>query len=185
MVETKITPLYVKTLAQKFDFGTILYLDFTKKSIFSVGCLPDCTALLTLDLSNNNIQGVSGLEKCVHLKMLKLSYNKIANASVLSTGQTGGLIKLQRLELQGNKISEIKNLPEGLPLLEVLYLQEFNQDGMNPICETLGGYRKRIYQVFPKLRALDGNRKATEYIDLTEALPDMDEEESSYNVRDC
>jgi hypothetical protein len=55
MVETKITPLYVKTLAQKFDFGTILFLDISNKSVFSIGCLPECTALLTLDISHNNI----------------------------------------------------------------------------------------------------------------------------------
>jgi Leucine-rich repeat (LRR) protein len=54
--------------------------------------------------------------------MLKLSYNKISNASVLAAGQTGGCINLQRLELQGNKINDLKNLPEGLPSLEVIYL---------------------------------------------------------------
>ena len=122
MQETKITPLYVKTLAQKFDFGTILYLDIAGKNIFSIGCLGECNALMTLDLSHNSIQGISGLEKCTNLKMLKLSYNKISNASVLTAGQTGGLISLQRLELQGNKIAEVKHLPEGLPNLEVLYL---------------------------------------------------------------
>ena len=53
MSETKITPLYVKTVAQKFDFNTILFLDLAKKNIFSVGCLPECENLLTLDLSGN------------------------------------------------------------------------------------------------------------------------------------
>ena len=37
--------------------------------------------------------------------------------------------------------------------------------------------------MFPKLRALDGNRKACEAINLPEAIPDMDEDESSYNVK--
>ena len=31
--------------------------------------------------------------------------------------------------------------------------------------------------MFPKLRALDGNRKACEAINLPEAIPDMDEDE--------
>ena len=53
MSETKITPLYVKTVAQKFDFNTILFLDLSKKNIFSIGCLPECENLLTLDLSGN------------------------------------------------------------------------------------------------------------------------------------
>jgi len=33
MVETKLTPLYVKTQAQKFDFKTIFLLDLKQKNI--------------------------------------------------------------------------------------------------------------------------------------------------------
>ena len=94
MAETKLTPLYVKTLAQKFDFGTILFLDIAGKNIYSIGCLPELENLLTLDLSNNNISGVTGLEKCKSLKMLKLSYNKVSNAAMLAGGSSGGCTML-------------------------------------------------------------------------------------------
>ena len=66
--------------------------------------------------------------------MLKLSYNKVSNATALASGSHGGCQALQRLELQGNKLTDIKNLPEGLPNLQVLYLQEFDGSGQNPIC---------------------------------------------------
>ena len=99
MAETKITPLYIKTCSQKFDFLTVLYLDLSRKNIFSIGCLPELENLLTLDLSHNNLQGVSGIEKLKNLKMLRLSNNKISNTMVLSGGPTGGLTNLVRLEM--------------------------------------------------------------------------------------
>ena len=76
----------MKTVAQKFDFNTILFLDLSKKNIFSIGCLPELENLLTLDLSGNQLSGITGLEKCRQLKMLKLSYNKVSNAAPLVSG---------------------------------------------------------------------------------------------------
>lgn len=37
MAETKVTPLYVKTVAQKFDFKTIFLLDLSKRNITAIG----------------------------------------------------------------------------------------------------------------------------------------------------
>lgn len=53
MAETKLTPLYVKTYAQKFDYNTIFFLDLKERNIFNVGAIADCHNLQTLDLSKN------------------------------------------------------------------------------------------------------------------------------------
>ena len=51
--ETKLTPLYLKTYAQKFDFKTIFFLELKERNILSIGSLGECTNLLTLNLANN------------------------------------------------------------------------------------------------------------------------------------
>ena len=77
MVETKLTPLYIKTFTEKFDFMTIFFLDLKNKGIVSLGAISDCRNLMTLDLSRNMIQSLSGIEQCIELKFLNLSFNKI------------------------------------------------------------------------------------------------------------
>jgi hypothetical protein len=52
-METKLTPLYVKTASQKFDFKTIFTLDLKSKKILAMGALSECTNLVSLDLSRN------------------------------------------------------------------------------------------------------------------------------------
>lgn len=44
-METKLTPLYVKTQAQKFDFKTIFLLDLNKRNIISIGAIAECANL--------------------------------------------------------------------------------------------------------------------------------------------
>jgi len=85
MTETKLTPLFVKTVAQKFDFKTIFLLEISNRNIAAIGAVQDCLNLITLDLSRNNLTNVNGLEKCVNIKILNLSYNKITTAAALST----------------------------------------------------------------------------------------------------
>jgi Leucine-rich repeat (LRR) protein len=181
MAETKITPLYIKTISQKFDFMTVFFLDLSKRNIFSVGVLGELENLLTLDLSNNNLQGISGLEKCKNLKMLRLSHNKISNTVALSSGSSGGCVNLQRLELQGNKIQGTENLPDSLPNLEVIYLQEFDLSSPNPVCKKFS-YEKDVYKRLPKLRCLDGNRKAVKMeVKMDETIPEMDLDDYEYD----
>jgi hypothetical protein len=47
--------------------------------------------------------------------------------------------------------------------LKVLYLQEFNGTGQNPICTSLKGnaLRKKVFEIMPKLRGLDGYRQSS------------------------
>ena len=83
MAETKLTPLYIKTYAQKFDFKTIFFLDLKQRNIFAVGAIADCANLQTLNLAGNQISGVTGLDKCLDLRFLDLSYNKITQVVAL------------------------------------------------------------------------------------------------------
>jgi Leucine-rich repeat (LRR) protein len=54
-METKLTPLYIKTFAEKFDFQTIFFLDLKSRAIVSLGAIAECKNLQTLDLSRNMI----------------------------------------------------------------------------------------------------------------------------------
>ena len=43
--ETKLTPLFLKTYAQKFDFNTIFFLDLKERNISGIGAISDCAKL--------------------------------------------------------------------------------------------------------------------------------------------
>ena len=174
--ETKLTPLYLKTYAQKFDFKTIFYLDLKERNIAQIGAITDCTNLQTLNLSHNMIGSITGLETLVDLKFLDLSYNKIQQISALEP-----LRKLQKLELQGNRILDAKSFPP-LAELRVLYFQEFLMTGTNPICQQ-NGYRDKVIKIFPKLLALDGVRKAVPMnCTMVEAIPAEEEVKAEYDT---
>jgi len=44
-METKLTPLYIKTAAEKFDFMTIFFLDLKNKGVISLGAISECKNL--------------------------------------------------------------------------------------------------------------------------------------------
>ena len=91
------------------------------------------------------------------------------------------LVHLQRLEAHGNKIKDVKDLPE-LENLEVLYLQDFEMTSPNPICSQ-STYKAQVYKIYPKLVALDGYRKAVgEIVSMKDALPEIRDENISYRV---
>ena len=75
--DRKLTPLFLKTYAQKFDLESIFLFDLSRKGIPNVGSLPECTNLIILDLSHNSLMLISGLESLVNLKQINLSYNKL------------------------------------------------------------------------------------------------------------
>ena len=82
--------------------------------------------------------------------------------------------KLQRLELQGNRITDVKSFPQNLDL-QILYLQEFDMSGQNVLC-SMPGYESKVYKIFPKLKALDGNRKNVPMnYNMREALPEEED----------
>lgn len=94
MVERKITPLYIKTVTQKFDLMTVFLLDLSKKGIQGIGSLPECGNLLMLDLSGNSISVLTGIEALLNLKYINLSFNKLVQIDALK-----GCAALERLEL--------------------------------------------------------------------------------------
>ena len=101
------------------------------------------------------------------MRLLDLSFNKIQNASALDKCKN-----LEKLELQGNKISDFKNLPLGLQNLRTVYFQEFEMHSGNPIC-NMAGYDEKIYKIFTGLLALDGYRKSVKMdCNMKEALPE-------------
>ncbi len=63
--DSKLTPLYLKTVSQKFDLNTIFNLDLSNSGITSIGSLCECANLLMLDLSNNRISLLNGIGNCV------------------------------------------------------------------------------------------------------------------------
>ena len=98
---------------------------------------------------------------------MNLSYNKIQQISALEP-----LKKLQKLELQGNRIQDTKSFPQGNTQLRVLYFQEFVMTGTNPICQ-MAGYSDKVFKIFPSLLALDGVRKSVEMsCTMQQALPE-------------
>ena len=175
--ETKLTPLFLKTYAQKFDFKTIFFLDLKNRSISAIGAITDCANLQTLNLAHNNIQSIVGLDSCIELKLLDLSYNRIQQVGSLATCK-----KLQKLDLQGNRISDIKSFPDSLTQLRTLYLQEFVMSGANPICDG-PAYREKVFDKYPNLLALDGVRKSTPMnCNMIEAIPAEEEVQVDYDT---
>ena len=56
-----------------------------------------------------------------------------------------------------------------------MYLQEFDKSGANLVC-NMTGYEAKIYKIFQKLKALDGNRKSVPMnYNMKEALPPEEE----------
>ena len=109
-----------------------------------------------LDLSNNQINIITGIDSLINIKHLNLSYNKLTQVDSLK-----GCVALEKLELQGNQIKDTRTFESaapGLGNLRILYLQEFNQTAANPVCGTKA-YRKRMIEILPKLKALDGYRE--------------------------
>ena len=98
-----------------------------------------------------------------------MSYNKVQTIQNLEK-----CTKLSRLELQGNRIVDVKSFPQELEIT-ILYLQEFDRSGANLVCNS-PGYEIKVYKIFSKLKALDGNRKNVPMnYNMKEALPAEDD----------
>ena len=95
MAETKLTPLYLKTVACKFDLETVFMLELKEKNIQGgIGSLGECKNLIHLDLSHNRVTMLSGLDNCINLKILDLSYNRLTTIDPVK-----GCVLLEKLWL--------------------------------------------------------------------------------------
>ena len=167
MAEQKLTPLFLKTVSQKFDLETIFLINLSDKGIMGgVGSLGECTNLMHLDISKNRLTMLTGIEGCINLRVLDLSFNKLTTIDALK-----GCINIERLDLQGNLIKDCKPIDRISPYLtklKNLYLQEFTGENGNPCCWTKA-YRPAIKAAFPDLSSLDGQRLgAGELLDMKE-----------------
>ena len=97
---------------------------------------------------------LSGIDTLLKLRVLDLSHNKLTTIDAVKP-----LASLERLDLQGNMIKDVKALERvgpSLTGLTILYLQDFDGNSQNPCCYHKG-YRATILNSFGKnLKALDG-----------------------------
>ena len=116
MADKKLTPLFLKTAAEKFDLETIFILDLKDKNIQGgIGSLGECTNLMHLNLSRNRITMLTGMDLCVNLTILDLSFNKLSSIDALK-----GCINLDTLDLRGNMIKDLKPIERIAPSLQKL-----------------------------------------------------------------
>jgi len=167
--ETQLTKEYLKSIGNKYDLEIIHILDLSKSGIRSLGSLPDCTNLAILDLSHNQLKSVKGIESLTKLKVLNLGYNQINSLEPLRV-----LLELEELNLQENKIETYQMLDpiKKLTNLQYLKLQEFGQQGQNPLCKA-DKYRRAMLDMFPTLFSLDGHRRHNPMIELDEKTKEI------------
>jgi len=152
--EKRLTPLFLKTISQKFDLAIIFFLNVSNFNLPGIDSLVECQNLLILDISGNVLTSLQGFDALTKLKKLNVAYNKI---SVLDPIKA--LKELEVFEAQGNSISEIEqvNSVRNLPRIRSIYFQEFDYSGQNPICRN-SDYRETVKTINPRLKSLDGHR---------------------------
>ncbi|KAF4759586.1 hypothetical protein FOZ63_007171, partial [Perkinsus olseni] len=92
--------------------ASITSMDLSHNLITNLRGFAKFTGLVELRLSGNRVKGLDGcLDGLVHLKRLDLSYNRLT--SLEDAGSSlGNLLGLERLELQGNNISQLLGLQQ-------------------------------------------------------------------------
>ncbi|KAF4753469.1 hypothetical protein FOZ62_022527 [Perkinsus olseni] len=92
--------------------ASITSMDLSHNLITSLRGFAKFTGLVELRLSGNRVKSLDGcLDGSVHLKHLDLSYNRLT--SLEDAGSSlGNLLALERLELQGNNISQLLGLQQ-------------------------------------------------------------------------
>ncbi|XP_053571880.1 leucine-rich repeat and coiled-coil domain-containing protein 1 [Bombina bombina] len=131
------------------------YLDLSSNLITKIEGLDSLPCLHSLNLSCNKLIRVEGLEKLLNLKKLNLSYNRIHDLSGLISLH-GRNHQLSHLYLHSNCINNIEHALECVVGFNSLLYVSFEQSGKgNPICNA-AGYREKILQNLPQLKALDG-----------------------------
>lgn len=92
--------------------NSITSMDLSHNLITSLRGFAKFTGLVELRLSGNRVKSLDGcLDGLAHLKHLDLSYNRLT--SLEDAGSSlGNLMALERLELQGNSISQLLGLQQ-------------------------------------------------------------------------
>uniref|UniRef100_A0A8C8RYI3 Leucine rich repeat containing 61 n=1 Tax=Pelusios castaneus TaxID=367368 RepID=A0A8C8RYI3_9SAUR len=166
----RITAQLLKAKTGEFDLESILLLKLRGLGISDLGCLGECTSLEWLDLSSNAIVHLGPLASLKSLAVLDLSDNRVCNLEPLSACEN-----LQRLNVAGNLLSGLQQLQclGGLRRLESLRLCDPRGRLSNPLCAS-GAYRSALPDLFPALKAIDGERVSGRGSDLYQLCKDLD-----------
>ncbi|KAF1596988.1 UNVERIFIED_CONTAM: Leucine-rich repeat-containing protein 61, partial [Eudyptes robustus] len=166
----RITPQLLKASTGEFALESILLLRLRGRGIAHLGCLGDCANLEWLDLSGNAIAQLGPLAALRSLAVLNLSQNRVASLEPL-----GSCRNLQSLNLAGNLVSSLQQLRclTGLRRLESLRLRDPLARLANPLCAA-PAYRPALADMFPGLKAIDGERVTGRGSELYRLCRDLD-----------
>ncbi|XP_054674407.1 uncharacterized protein LOC129203633 [Grus americana] len=122
------------------------------------------------DVSGNAIAQLGPLAALKALTVLNLSRNRIASLEPL-----GSCHNLQSLNLAGNRVSSLQQLRclTGLRRLESLRLRDPLARLANPLCAA-PAYRAALADMFPGLKAIDGERVSGRGSELYRLCRDLD-----------
>jgi len=153
--DTQITPLYLKTLCNKFEVETIFILNISNQSVSSLGNIDECINLMMLDASSNGIKDITPLQKLTKLQVLKLGKNFVTSIDPLKD-----MTKLVQVDMHGNQVKNMKSLSclSQNKWLTTVYFQLLNGTFKSPICEETN-YRETVFDVIKSLKRLDGMKK--------------------------
>ncbi|XP_048583375.1 leucine-rich repeat-containing protein 61 [Nematostella vectensis] len=148
-----ITAHMLKLETGEFELGSIHSLDLSNMGIQDLSIVGQCTGLLYLNLSSNNITSLTQLGNLKLLEMLDLSSNKISSLNGMEN-----LTNLGSVNLASNMVMSIDELQclSDLENLTKLRLQDFVRKQSNPVCQSTKDYKKRVQEILPNLKVLDG-----------------------------
>ncbi|NWU60077.1 LRC61 protein, partial [Dromas ardeola] len=167
----RITPQLLKASTGEFALESILLLRLRGRGIAHLGCLGDCANLEWLDLSGNAIAQLGPLASLKSLTVLNLARNRVASLEPLGSCQN-----LQSLNVAGNRVSSLRQLRclTGLRRLESLRLRDPLARLANPLCVTAPAYRAALADMFPGLKAIDGERLSGRGSEFYQLCRDLD-----------
>ncbi|NWX80564.1 LRC61 protein, partial [Alca torda] len=167
----RITPQLLKASTGEFALESILLLRLRGRGIAHLGCLGDCANLEWLDLSGNAIAQLGPLASLQSLAVLNLAGNRVASLEPL-----GSCRNLQSLNVAGNRVRSLRQLRclTGLRRLESLRLRDPLARLANPLCLSAPAYRAALADMFPGLKAIDGERLSGRGSDFYQLCRDLD-----------
>ncbi|XP_061853486.1 leucine-rich repeat-containing protein 61 [Colius striatus] len=166
----RITPQLLQASSGELAPEAILLLRLRGRGITHLGCLGRCANLEWLDLSGNAIAQLGPLAALRSLTVLNLARNRIASLEPLGSCQN-----LQSLNVAGNLLSGLHQLRclTGLRRLQSLRLREPLARPDNPLCAA-PAYRHALADMFPSLKAIDGERVSGRGSELYQLCRDLD-----------
>ncbi|NWH73008.1 LRC61 protein, partial [Piaya cayana] len=166
----RITAQLLKAATGEFALESILLLKLRGRRLVHLGCLGDCSNLEWLDLSGNSIVHLGPLAALKSLAVLNLARNRVANLEPLASCPN-----LQSLNVAGNLLRNLQQLRclTGLRRLENLRVRDPAARLENPLCAA-PAYRAGLVEMFPQLKAVDGERVSGRGSELYQLCRDLD-----------